>query len=184
LGHTRRKSVPSLDSKRSHHVIRIVRAGFLDRDWRPDLRGSSDARAGPLDRRRRYRAARNRHCHGRAKYSAERPFLTRFHRGCCRLLLLERCGPCPYLVLCECYALRLPGAVGHKSHQSCITGHGPKHFGTSAFPLTGHMEPAEKHLSGNATYRDLGPTCYKLTCRLRRDIFESCLTSFPSERDK
>ena len=29
-----------------------------------------------LDRRRRYRAARNRHCHGRAKYSAERSFLT------------------------------------------------------------------------------------------------------------
>src|ERR1700730_2353505 len=69
---------PSLDSKRSHYVIRIVRAGVLDRDWRPDLRGSSDARAGPLDRRRRYRAAGNRNCHGCTKYSAERSFLTRW----------------------------------------------------------------------------------------------------------
>jgi hypothetical protein len=103
---------PSLDSKRSPYVIRIVRAGFLDRDWRPDLRGSSDACAGPLDRRRRYRAARNRNCHGCTKYSAERSFLTRFVRGRCRLLLLERCGPHPYSVLCECYALRLVTGCG------------------------------------------------------------------------
>src|SRR3979411_1546552 len=79
---------PSLDS-RSPYVIRIVRAGFLDRDWRPDLRGSSDARAGPLDRRRRYRAARNRNYHGCTKYSAETFFLTRFFRGRCHLLVLE-----------------------------------------------------------------------------------------------
>jgi hypothetical protein len=32
----------------------------------------------PLDRRRRYRATRNWHCHRRPKYSAERSFLTAF----------------------------------------------------------------------------------------------------------
>src|ERR1700730_2256184 len=126
---------PSLDSKRSHYVIRIVRAGFLDRDWRPDLRGSSDARAGPLDRRRRYRAAGNRNCHGCTKYSAERSFLTRFVRGRCRLLLLERCGPHPYSVLCECYALRLVTGCG-RSQISPIMQNGSRAIMNNAWSAT------------------------------------------------